>query len=98
MPSCDGVAGRFRVGGHVPGGFGQALHIERMKEVLLEDEVLGGVVKLTSETQAVFNSYPHFSVSQSEAGFEKIMQALTITLSWDLKKHKTPMVIELEIV
>jgi hypothetical protein len=37
-------------------------------------------------------------VSQSEAGFEKIMQALTITLSWDLKKHKTPMVIELEIV
>jgi hypothetical protein len=97
MPSCDGVAGRFRVGGHVPGGFGQPLHIERMKEVLLEDDVLGGVVTVTSETQAVFSAYPHFSVSQSEAGFEKIMQALTMVLTWDLKKHKTPIVIELEI-
>jgi alpha-amylase/alpha-mannosidase (GH57 family) len=97
MPSCDGVAGRFRVGGHVPGGFGQPLHIERMKEVLLEDDVLGGVVTLRSEVQAAFNAYPHFSVSQSEAGFEKIMQALTMTLSWDMKKHKTPIVIELEI-
>lgn len=97
MPSCDGVAGRFRVGGHVPGGFGQPLHIERMKEVLLEDDVLGGVVTLRSEVQAVFNAYPHFSVSQSEAGFEKIMQALSMTLSWDLKKHKTPIVIELEV-
>jgi alpha-amylase/alpha-mannosidase (GH57 family) len=97
MPSCDGVAGRFRVGGHVPGGFGQPLHIERMKEVLLEDDVLGGILTLTAETQAVFNAYPHFSVSQSEAGFEKIMQALTMTLSWDLKKHKTPIVIELDI-
>jgi alpha-amylase/alpha-mannosidase (GH57 family) len=97
MPSCDGVAGRFRVGGDVPGGFGQPLHIERMKEVMLEDDVLGGVVTVTSETPAIFNACPHFSVSQSEAGFEKIMQALTVTLSWDLKKHKTPIVIELEI-
>lgn len=86
MPSCDGPAGRFRVGGHVPGGFGQPLHIEKMKEVLLEDEVLGGVVTLTSNVPAIFNSWPHFSVSQSEAGFEKIMQAVTIVLSWDLGK------------
>ena len=97
MPSCDGVAGRFRVDGEVPGGFGQPLHIARMKQVLLEDDVLGGVVTITSETQAVFDAFPHFSVSQSEAGFEKIMQALTITMSWDLKKHKTPIVIDLEI-
>jgi hypothetical protein len=29
-----------------------------------------------------FSSYPHFSVSQSEAGFEKIMQAVTLVLEW----------------
>ncbi len=97
MPSCDGVAGRFRVDGEVPGGFGQQLYIANMKQVLLEDDVLGGVVTITSETPAVFDAFPHFSVSQSEAGFEKIMQALTITLSWDLKKLKTPIVIDLEI-
>lgn len=97
MPSCDGSAGRFRVGGHVPGGFGQPLHIEQMKEVLLEDEVLGGVVTLTSNIPAVFNSWPHFSVSQSEAGFEKIMQAVTIVLSWDLGKTDGLISVGLEV-
>ena len=97
MPSCDGPAGRFRVGGHVPGGFGQPLHIEQMKEVLLEDEVLGGIVTLTSNVPAVYNSWPHFSVSQSEAGFEKIMQAVTIELSWDLRKAGQEIVLGLEV-
>jgi alpha-amylase/alpha-mannosidase (GH57 family) len=97
MPSCDGPAGRFRVGGHVPGGFGQPLHIEQMKEVLLEDEVLGGIVTLTSNVPAVFNSWPHFSVSQSEAGFEKIMQAVTIELTWDLRKAGQEIMLGLEV-
>jgi hypothetical protein len=97
MPSCDGPAGRFRVGGHVPGGFGQPLHVERFNEILLEDEVLGGVVRLASGSQAKFDAAPHFSVSQSEAGFEKIMQAVTMRLSWDLRKTKGLVTVALEV-
>lgn len=97
MPSCDGPAGRFRVGGHVPGGFGQALHVERFSEILLEDEVLGGIVKLSSGQEAKFAAAPHFSVSQSEAGFEKIMQAVTMVLAWDLRKVQGVITVTLEV-
>lgn len=82
MPSCDGPAGRFRIGENIPCGFGQPLTFAGLKEISLEDDVLGGVVHLTSNLACAFTSYPHFSVSQSEAGFEKIMQAVTLQLEW----------------
>jgi len=88
MPSCDGPAGRFRVGKHILGGFGQPIRLAAMKEILLEDEVLGGCVALVCSSPAAFHAYPHFSVSQSEAGFEKIMQAVTLVLSWEVRKLK----------
>ncbi|OIQ84033.1 hypothetical protein GALL_341640 [mine drainage metagenome] len=80
MPSCDGPAGRFRIGDDIPGGFGQPLHLEAMSEIMLEDEVLGGSLTLACSVPGVLNAWPHFSVSQSEAGFEKIMQAVTLEL------------------
>ncbi|MDZ4097917.1 MAG: alpha-amylase/4-alpha-glucanotransferase domain-containing protein, partial [Methylophilaceae bacterium] len=82
MPSCDGPAGRFRIGENIPCGFGQPLTFAGLKDISLEDDVLGGVVHLTSSHACAFSSYPHFSVSQSEAGFEKIMQAVTLHLEW----------------
>jgi len=82
MPSCDGPAGRFRIGENIPCGFGQPLSFAGLKEISLEDEVLGGVVHLQTNLACAFYSHPHFSVSQSEAGFEKIMQAVTISLEW----------------
>ncbi|MDP2247828.1 MAG: DUF1926 domain-containing protein, partial [Nitrosomonadales bacterium] len=82
MPSCDGPAGRFRIGENIPCGFGQPLVFAGLKEISLEDEVLGGVVHLHSSLACAFTSHPHFSVSQSEAGFEKIMQAVTLQLEW----------------
>ncbi len=82
MPSCDGPAGRYRSGENILGGFGQPLSFSGMKEIMLEDEVLGGSVYLHSSLPCAFTSYPHFSVSQSEAGFEKIMQAVTLLLEW----------------
>ncbi|HQR51476.1 MAG TPA: DUF1926 domain-containing protein [Methylophilaceae bacterium] len=82
MPSCDGPAGRFRIGDDIPGGFGQPLHLDAMKKIVLEDEVLGGNLRLSSSIPCQFDTYPHFSVSQSEAGFEKIMQAVTLVLTW----------------
>ena len=97
MPSCDGPAGRFRIGDDIPGGFGQPLHLGAMKELLLEDAVLGGSLKLSCSVAAELDTYPHFSVSQSEAGFEKIMQAVTLQLTWQMHGKLDELDITLEV-
>ncbi|MBI5891646.1 MAG: DUF1926 domain-containing protein [Nitrosomonadales bacterium] len=79
MPSCDGPAGRFRVGDEIAGGFGQVLQLDAMQRIVLEDAVLGGKLNVSVNQPVSFLSAPCFSVSQSEAGFEKIMQAVTLT-------------------
>jgi len=56
-----------------------------LEKILLEDEVLGGTIELITSLPCQWKSAPHFSVSQSEAGFEKIMQAVTIELSWPVE-------------
>ncbi len=98
MPSCDGTAGRFRIGKDIPGGFGQAVKFSRLKHVALEDGVLGGAVHLRSNIACDFSSHAHFSVSQSEAGFEKIMQAVTLELQWSAHALKNGLEIKLEIL
>jgi alpha-amylase/alpha-mannosidase (GH57 family) len=97
MPSCDGTAGKFIFRGEIPGGFGQLLEIDGMKEIVLDDDVLGGAIKLTVGKPVHFHASPYFSVSQSEAGFEKIMQAVTLTLRWHVPIARSEMRIELEI-
>ncbi|MCW5626054.1 MAG: DUF1925 domain-containing protein, partial [Burkholderiales bacterium] len=42
MPSCDGFLGRYRVGDHVPAGFGQPLNLVDASDLKLEDGVLAG--------------------------------------------------------
>lgn len=98
MPSCDGPAGRFRIGEDIPGGFGQPLRLASMKELLLEDEVLGGAVRLASSVPCRLNTWPHFSVSQSEAGFEKIMQAVTLELTWHADTIAKGVDVALEVI
>jgi len=98
MPSCDGPAGRFRIGDDIPGGFGQALHLDAMKSLRLEDEVLGGSLVLRSSVPCRLDSAPHFSVSQSEAGFEKIMQAVTLVLVWPARAAADGIELELEVL
>lgn len=98
MPSCDGPAGRFRIGDDIPGGFGQPLHLDAMKEILLEDEVLGGGLRLSCNVPGILNTWPHFSVSQSEAGFEKIMQAVTLELIWPMSMIGKGLDIQLEVI
>ena len=98
MPSCDGPAGKFVFMGQVPGGFGQLTELDSVKEILLDDDVLGGTVKLTLSIPARLVSRPHFSVSQSEAGFEKIMQAVTLTLTFPLEKNRRELSVTLEVL
>ena len=81
MPSCDGPAGRYRIGDDIMGGFGQELTIQDLRSLTLEDDVLGGMLHIHLEQGMGCYARPFYSVSQSEAGFEKIMQAVTISLS-----------------
>jgi alpha-amylase len=85
MPSCDGFLGRYVLAdGSVPGGFGQALRQEGTRRLTLEDGVLGGAIELSLDRPLTLHARPHQTVSQSEAGFEKIMQAVEIVLTWPL--------------
>jgi hypothetical protein len=47
----------------------------------LEDGVLRGRVVLTCSQPVTVSAAPHETVSQSEDGFEKIMQAVTLRVS-----------------
>lgn len=95
MPSCDGPAGFFRIGDHVLGGFGQVLRHENCAMLELHDKVLGGVLQLGCSEPALLVASPCFSVSQSEAGFEKIMQALTIRFFWSSPEKGQSIVVRL---
>jgi len=97
MPSCDGPAGRFIYNNGIPGGFGQPLALQDVHEIVLADDVLGGNVVLRMSHPAHFRSFPFFTVSQSEAGFEKIMQAVTILLEWPLDKRVKEVMVEIEV-
>ena len=87
MPSCDGPAGRFRVGNEIMGGFGQLLQLAAIQRVVLEDAVLGGKLDVSVNLPVSLHSLPCFSVSQSEAGFEKIMQAVVLTFECTLTEQ-----------
>ncbi|MBL8533202.1 MAG: DUF1926 domain-containing protein [Betaproteobacteria bacterium] len=95
MPSCDGFLGRISRNGVVAGGFGEPMDHGSPAELLLEDGVLGGHVSVRAQPAARMTSAPLHTVSQSEAGFEKIMQALTTNLAWSLPVGRTRIDVEL---
>lgn len=82
MPSCDGVAGRYLVAGSIPGGFGQPFDWDSIGELVLEDLFMRGSVKLALAPQARVDVRPYHTVSQSEDGLERIMQAVAVEVSW----------------
>ena len=95
MPSCDGMGGRFIYQGSIPGGFGQPLKLTKMTEIALDDDTLEGNIVLKTSLPVLFYAQPHFTVSQSESGFEKIMQAVKLILEWPITAQE--LVITLEI-
>ena len=84
MPCCDGPAGRYVVNGEVPGGFGQPFTWNDLGGIVLEDHYLGGAIQIASSRPARVRAQPHMTVSQSEAGFEKVMQAVEVTFTWEV--------------
>jgi 4-alpha-glucanotransferase/alpha-amylase len=80
MPSCDGVLGRYVVDGDIPGGFGNDLQWDGIRSLVLEDGVLGGRIEIRTDRPVGIRATPHKTVSQSEDGFEKIMQAATLRI------------------
>ncbi len=99
MPSCDGYSGRYILAdGSIPCGFGQALDLAVSQRLTLDDRVLGGGLVLSTSRPVDIKARPHYTVSQSEAGFEKIMQAACLTLSWPIDAVSQELTISLEIV
>lgn len=88
MPSCDGPGGRYIYNGKIPGGFGHLFKLNDMTEIILDDTTLGGNIVLSTSAPVALSAQPHFSVSQSESGFEKIMQAVSLKLEWPIKKQE----------
>jgi alpha-amylase len=85
MPSCDGYLGRYILeNGDVPCGFGDHLQLTAMRRLTLDDGVLGGSLLIETSQPLSLVARPHRTVSQSEAGFEKIMQAAELAFSWPL--------------
>ncbi len=88
MPSCDGPGGRYIHNGKIPGGFGHLFKVKDLTEVTLDDMTLGGNIVLSTSVPVALSAQPHFSVSQSESGFEKIMQAVSLKLEWPVTKQE----------
>ncbi|MGA8031525.1 MAG: alpha-amylase/4-alpha-glucanotransferase domain-containing protein [Casimicrobiaceae bacterium] len=98
MPSCDGVGGRFVHAGSIRGGFGETHTLADASEVSLEDTELGGAITIHCVPPANIVARPYRTVSQSEQGFEKIMQSVTLTLSWPLGGGLREIAVSLRVV
>jgi hypothetical protein len=97
MPSCDGYAGRYILNGEIPCGFGQPLDAAAVTELVLDDQFMGGAVAVLASSPARLRARPHLTVSQSEDGFEKIMQCATVTLAWTLAAGRHELSVALKI-
>jgi hypothetical protein len=82
MPSCDGQGGSYVDGDTPLGGFESTLQRDRLTRLDLVDSELRGSLQLVCSEPLTFAARPLYTVSQSESGFEKIMQAATLRLGW----------------
>lgn len=82
LPSCDGFAGRYILRGAIPCGFGQALDADGVTELVLDDRFMGGSIGILTSRPVRVRARPLHTVSQSEDGFEKVMQCAVIELEW----------------
>ncbi|MFM9884353.1 MAG: alpha-amylase/4-alpha-glucanotransferase domain-containing protein [Burkholderiales bacterium] len=98
MPSADGYSGRYILAdGSIPCGFGQHLDLASVGRVSLDDGELGGCLGIALNPPACLAARPHFAVSRSEAGFEKIMQAATLRFEWSHPVAGQALTIQLQV-
>jgi 4-alpha-glucanotransferase len=97
LPSCDGPGAHYLYRDVVAGGLGQPLDLEGMTELVLVDNFMGGSLTLRSNLPVGLRARPCHTVSQSEGGFEKIMQSVTLTLAWPLDTAHANIDLSLEI-
>ncbi len=97
LPSCDGFAGRYLVGGAAVCGFGQALELDAAGELVLDDRFMQGRVTLRISPPARVAARPCHTVSQSEDGLERIMQSATLRLAWPLDRDQAAIGVSLHI-
>ena len=98
LPSCDGVGGRYILAdGSIPCGFGEVLEQDAVAAITLDDRALGGGIRLTLRPPAVLRAQPHHTISQSEDGFERIMQAAAIALAWPAQAGEGEFTVTMEI-
>ena len=96
MPSCDGYGGRYMLDdGGIPCGFGQPLELAACTRLVLDDRVLGGGIVVETSAPVSVAAHPHRTVSQSEAGLEKIMQSACVTLSWNVPEPAADLLVTL---
>ena len=98
MPSCDGYGGRYILeNGDIPCGFGQALDRPAVRQLTLDDSELQGALVIALHPPQALTARPHQTVSQSEAGFEKVMQAAELVFSWPLSGGIDELEISIEV-
>jgi len=97
MPSCDGPGAHYLYRDAVAGCLGQPLDLEEVSEFALVDNFMGGSLTLRSNAPVGLRARPCYTVSQSEGGFEKIMQSVTLTLAWPLDAAHANIDLSLEI-
>jgi hypothetical protein len=78
------------------GGLGDSHALAGASGLSLEDGVLGGVVRLETDRACELVAKPLLTVSQSEAGFEKIMQAVSISMQWPLPAGRHVLCVRLQ--
>jgi 4-alpha-glucanotransferase len=99
MPSADGYAGRYILAdGAIPCGFGQRLELATVERLSLDDGELGGSLAIALDPPARLVAVPHFAVSRSEAGFEKVMQAATLRFEWSNPHAGCTLTIQMQVV
>lgn len=99
MPSCDGYSGRYVLeDGSIPCGFGQPLSLATAARLTLEDGAIGAGVRVACAPPAAIACAPYHTVSLSEAGFEKIMQAAVVDLAFDVGTNDATVRVELGVV
>ena len=84
MPSGAGPGGTFVRDGEFFAGFGATHAWGSATSLQLHDAELGAAAAIEISPACDLHVAPLYTVSQSEGGFEKVMQAVTLTLTWPL--------------